>query len=223
MKMRARVLMIACAMIVPGLSFAQAPPAPTPPAPKPLAPAVPTPSSVPPTPGSRIWIVTGAGFSTARAGCATCDLEGVFYKSSSVVIDGGIRVNSKVDAGVEVYSVRTKVEQQDPIRTTFVLGLAQLRPWHQRGFFVRAGVGVGFVGNGIINPKMPDSLKAPYTTNSLGVVYGAGWIFSPYRRVAVQIQGTHHVAAMGELTTADGIIKNVVGNYWTIGTALVIR
>jgi hypothetical protein len=28
-----------------------------------------------------------------------------------------------------------------------VLGIAQLRPWEQRGFFLRVGMGVGFAGN----------------------------------------------------------------------------
>jgi hypothetical protein len=219
MKIGAVLLTIVGAMIVPAPAQAQTVPAPPPP-----VSATPTHSPAPPTPGSRIWVVAGAGFSSARAGCPTCDSEGVFYQSRSVLVDGGLRVNSKVDAGIEMYWVSTKVEQEEPIRTTFVLALVQLRPWHQRGFFVRAGVGVGFVGNGILNPKLPDKLKKPYTTNSLGVVYGAGWIFSPYRRVAVQIQGTHHVAALGELTTVtNSIVKNVVGNYWTIGTAIVIR
>ena len=33
-----------------------------------------------------------------------------------------------------------------------------------------------------------------------------------------------HVASLGELTTVSGErIRNVVGNYWTVGAAIVIR
>jgi hypothetical protein len=174
-------------------------------------------------PGSRLWIVAGGGFSVARAGCAACDRDGVFTNSKSLLLDAGVRMNPKVDVGVELFILSSKIESDEPIRTTFILALAQIRPWDQRGFFMRAGMGLGFAGNGIFNPIGPP-LAPPFTTNALGVTYGAGWILTPNRRYGVQINATHHVAAIGELTTVEGTsVLNVVGNYWTIGAAIVFR
>lgn len=186
-------------------------------------PAAQGPLPAPPAPGSRVWIVAGAGFSLARAGCATCDRAGVLNRSRSLLLDAGVRINPKVDAGIELHWVSSRVESEAPVRTTFILALAQLRPWHQRGFFMRVGMGIGFAGNGLYNP-IENTLAPPYTTNALGLTYGAGWVFSPYHRIAFQTHATHHVAALGELTSTTGtVVKNVVGNYWTIGTAVVIR
>ncbi len=178
---------------------------------------------VPSTPGSPLWIVGGGGFSVARAGCATCDRDGVFTNSRSLLVDAGLRVSPRVDAGVELLWVSTRIEGEAPIRTTFILGIGQLRPWEQRGFFLRAGMGISFAGNGLYSP-IGAPLAPPFTTNALGLTYGTGWIVGWHRRRALQINATHHVAALGELTTTSGeTLNNVVGNYWTIGAAVVLR
>jgi hypothetical protein len=122
-----------------------------------------------------------------------------------------------------MFWVSSRIEHEPPIRTTFILGLAQLRPWDRHGFFLRAGMGVSFAGNGLYSPIGPP-LAPPFTTNALGVTYGTGWMLGWTRRRTVQVQATHHVAALGQLTTVDGgSHENVVGNYWTIGAALVVR
>ncbi len=190
---------------------AQTAPAKT--APVPLAPAV----------GSKWWIVGGGGFSMARAGCATCDRAGVFTNSKSLFIDVGGRVNPRVDVGGEVMFVSARIEEEDPIRTTFILGIAQFRPWVDRGLYLRAGMGLAFAGNGLYSPFGP-ALAPPYSTNALGVTYGIGWIFRRDRRCAIQAAFSHHIAALGELSAVSGqTVKNVVGNYWTSGVAIAIR
>jgi hypothetical protein len=183
----------------------------------------PAPSST----GSRFWIVGGGGFSVARAGCtdpaAPCDPSGVFANSRSILLDAGLRVSPKVDAGVELLWVSTPIVGEAPIRTTFILGVGQLRPWDQLGFFLRAGMGISFAGNGLYSP-VGEPIAPPFTTNALGLTYGTGWIIGRSHRRALQIHATHHVAAIGELTTTSGeSIKNVVANYWTIGAAVVLR
>ena len=218
---RQTVAVLACLLFV--LAFgaqvhAQA--APEPPAqiapPNPAAPAV----------GSKWWIVGGGGFSMTRAGCATCPRTGVFTNTAGLFFDIGGRVSPRVDAGVELMFVRARLEEDPlsaPIRTTFIVGIAQFRPWIESGLYLRAGMGVGFAGNGIINPNGP-ALKPPYTTNALGVTYGLGWIFRRDRRWTIQANFAHHVAALGELQPENGDpIKNVVGNYWTSGIAIAIR
>jgi hypothetical protein len=194
-------------------------PVPTP------APAAPAPQAQGPTSGSKLWIVGGGGFSITRAGCATCPRSGVFTNTKAFFFDVGRRVNPRVDFGVEVLSVSGRLEDavdSDSIRTTFIVGIAQFRPKLESGFYLRAGMGVGFAGNGIQGPI--GRLAPPYSTNALGVTYGIGWIFRRERRWAVQANFSHHVAALGELTPVSGeTVKNVVGNYWTSGMAIAIR
>lgn len=184
----------------------------------------PTPAPVPASPlAPRFWLVAGGGYAAVRAGCADCSLEGVYMQSYSILVDVGVRVTPRVDAGVELYWVPIKVEGQDPIKTTFVLGVMQMRPWVNRGFFIRAAMGLGIAGNGLYNPNGPP-LPPPYTTNALGLAFGIGWEHRLNTRWAVQAHALQHVAGLGELTTASGeVIRNVVGNYWTVGGAIVIR
>ena len=158
----------------------------------------------------------------ARAGCADCDRAGVFTNSIGLFFDIGGRVSPRVDVGIETMFVSGRVETQAPLRTTFVLGISQFRPWVDRGLYLRAGMGLGWVGNGITGPI--GELSPPYSTNALGVTYGLGWVFKQERRWTAQVAFSHHVAAIGELVTESGLtIRNVVGNYWTSGMAIVFR
>ena len=180
-------------------------------------------SSQGPNTGPGLWITAGGGGVLARGHCSTCSREGEFLYSSGLLVDAGIQINRRVDAGIEVSLVRTRIENLDPIRTTFVLGVGQFRPWVDRGLSLRGGMGIGFVGNGIYNPTQP-SLEPPFTTNAMAVVLGIAWEFLRQESLTLQILGTPHVAALGELTTATGRpIQDVVGNYWLVGGALVIR
>jgi hypothetical protein len=172
--MRSAVFVALVVASLPGAALAQTPsPAPAPPAP-PTSPAAPIPAAAPvPKVMSHLWIVIGPGYTTARAGCPSCDPDGIYAKSASLLLD--------------------------------------------------AGMGIGIVGNGLFSPLGPQ-LAPPYTTNALGIVYGVGWEFAKHRRWNLQAHAMHHVAALGELTTVSGeSIKNVVGNYWTVGVAFVIR
>ena len=159
----------------------------------------------------------------ARAGCATCERSGVFTNSRGLFFDVGGRVSPRVDFGVELMFVSARLETVEPVLTTFILGVAQFRPWLDRGLYLRAGMGVGFAGNGIYSP-IGWELKRPYSTNALGLTYGLGWVFMRERRWGVQVNWQHHIAALGELTPESGLpVKNVVGNYWTSGMAIVYR
>jgi hypothetical protein len=172
---------------------------------------------------SKLWIVGGGGFTMARAGCATCDRDGVFTNSRGLFFDIGGRVSSRVDFGVELMLVSARLEavDADPVLTTFILGIAQFRPRLDSGLYLRAGMGVGFAGKGMASPFF--KLTPPYSTNALGVTYGIGWVFMRDRPWGVHANFQHHIAALGELTTESGTIKNVVGNYWTSGMAIVFR
>jgi hypothetical protein len=174
---------------------------------------------------SRYWVVGGVGFGAARAGCPKCDQDGVSSNSRSLMVDAGFRATPRLDFGVEVAYGTSKLEdnEDDPIPTTFVMGVVQVRPFVTQGFFFKTGMGAGIVGNGLYSP-IGAELEPPFTTNTLALVYGAGWVFKREQRFALQVHGTHHIAALGELMTTDQVsIKNVVGNYWNVMVGIVFR
>ena len=70
---------------------------------------------------------------------------------------------------------------------------------------------VDAIGPGSINSK------------ALSVVIGAGWAFRPAERIGLQMFGAQHVAALGDVRTAEEDVPDVVGNFWSLGVALVIR
>ena len=135
----------------------------------------PTPPSDPDA-GLGLWIVAGGGGVLARGHCSTCSREGVFFYSPGLLVDAGIQINRRVDAGIEVSLVSSRIEDLEPIRTTFVLGVGQFRPWADYGLSLRAGMGIGFVGNGIYNfaqrnlePPVHDQRDGRSPGNRLGV------------------------------------------------------
>ena len=103
-----------------------------------------------------------------------------------------------------------------------VLGVAQFRPWEERGFFIKAGMGIAFVRNWVYDAT--NDVTPPYITNAMALTYGAGWEFRTGRRVGFQILGAHHIVALGDFKLTDETtVENVVGNFWSIGAGIVIR
>jgi len=212
----AALLMIVLAGRVAGAQTAPAPVAESAPAPAPPKPAT--------SPHSRYWVVGGAGFGAARTGCPDCGEEGVSSNGRSLLVDFGFRATPRLDFGLEVAYGSSKLvdNDDDPILTTFVMGVVQVRPWDTRGFFFKTGMGTGVVGN-LYVPNGP-VLDGPITTNTLALVYGAGWVFRREERFALQVHGTHHIAALGEVTIdANTSRKNVLNNYWNVMVGIVFR
>jgi hypothetical protein len=96
--------------------------------------------------------------------------------------------------------------------------VAQYRLWASQGFFLKGGAGMAFVRNWV-DAVGPSSINQ----KALSVVIGAGWAFRPAARVGVQIFGSQHAGAIGDLQTAGGDVPDVMGNFWSFGAGLVIR
>jgi hypothetical protein len=211
----AALVMIGLAAGVAGAQTAPVPTAESAPAPAPPKAAT--------TSHSRDWVFGGIGFGAARTGCFECNPDGVSTNGKSLLVDAGFRATPRLDFGVEVAYGSSKLEiDADPIRTTFVMGIVQVRPWETRGFFFKTGMGSGVVGNLYI-PNGP-VLDGPITTNTLALVYGAGWVIHRDKRLALQVHATHHIAALGEVTIDENTsMKNVLNNYWNVMVGIVFR
>jgi hypothetical protein len=192
-----------------------------------LAPAAvvaqPAPRASPPRPTddvageSRLWLVAGGAFATLRGDCQTCEGDYPYRHAGSVLADLGYRVTARMDVGAEVFWMPANTTE-GRIRTTHLDAVAQFRPWAFRGFFVKGGAGMAFVRNWVdaIGPGAINS-------KALSVVIGAGWAFQPVERLGFQVFGTQHAAALGDLQTAEAGVPDVMGNFWSLGMAMVVR
>lgn len=170
-----------------------------------------------PKTASRLWLVGGGAFATLRGDCQTCEEDYPYRRSGSVLANVGYRVNDRMDVGAEVFWM--PVDSADgQIRTTHFDAIAQLRPWGSRGFFVKGGAGMALVRNwvDVIGPGAENS-------KALSVVIGGGWAFRPAERVGMQVFLTQHAGAIGDLTTAESDVQDVIGNFWSFGAAIVFR
>ena len=177
-----------------------------------------------PTDESKTWLVFGGTATTLRGDCqedCVAHGTGAYIHSGGLLAIVGLRVNPQMDAGVEVSWVPATSQTGGDVRSTFLLATAEFRPWQTRGFFLKAGMGMAFVRNFAYDGT---GTLPPITDKALGVTYGAGWTFRHTQRLGVQVFGNQHVAALGDFQTASGVTaENVIGNFWSVGAALVIR
>lgn len=166
---------------------------------------------------SKLWVVAGAGSTTVRGDCQTCEEDYPYRHGGSVLGDVGYRVSPRMDVGGEILWAPIETAS-GRIRATHVDAVAQFRPWRTHGFFLKGGAGMGFVRNWI-DTLGPDAINS----KALSVVIGGGWAFRADQRVGFQIFATQHALALGDLQTAHTEVSDVMGNYWSIGGAIVFR
>jgi len=178
-----------------------------------------------PSGSSKFWLVAGGAFATLRSDCdapanpsspVTCGAS-PYRHSGSLLVNIGYRVNDRMDVGAELFWMPTQTSGGHA-HLTHMDAIAQFRPWASQGFFIKGGAGMAFlrnwvdvIGPGSINQK------------ALSVVIGAGWAFRPAERFGLQVFGAQHVGAIGDLQTGEETVQNVVGNFWSLGAAVVIR
>jgi len=176
-----------------------------------------TPAPPPPPTTSNLWIAVGGGSTTVRGHCQFCEEDRDYLHAGSVLGDFGYRASPRADVGAEVLWTTATNAAGDRVKTTFIVAVAQFRPWASAGFFVRGGAGMALVRNWLID------LSSPTVQKALAVHIGAGWAWRRDSRIGAEFLAMQHAAALGDFANSDGPVENVLGNYWTIGAALVIR
>lgn len=178
--------------------------------------------SPPAVDASRLWLTGGGGFTTVLGDCRNCEGEPPYRHNGSLLVNAGVRINPQMDAGLEVHWVPgSDTEAGDRNRATSLLGVAQFRPWTRHGFFLKGGMGMGFVRNWIYSDGSEQ--VPPYSAKGLTLTYGAGWAFRRDRRVGVQFFAAQHVVTVGDLQASGFLAENVIANAWTLGASVVIR
>ena len=199
-RMRGAMCLAALLSLTPAVAAAQAAPSP----------------ETPPT-GGRTWLVAGSAFAAVRGACQTCEEETPYRHAASVLANLGRRVNTRMDVGAEVFWVPIDTPQGH-IRTTHLDAVAQFRPWASHGFFLKGGAGMAFVRNWI-----DGSGSTAINSKALSVVIGGGWHFRPSAPLGLELFASQHAAAIGDLKTAGADVSDIMGNFWSIGAAVVFR
>ena len=166
---------------------------------------------------SRLWIVAGGASTTVRGDCQECEEDFPYRHGGSVLVNLGYRISPRMDAGAEILWAPIESASGN-IRATHFDAVAQFRPWTTHGFFLKGGAGMAFVRNWV-DTLGPDAINS----KALSVVIGGGWAFRTERRVGFQLFATQHALALGDLQTAHAAVADVMGNYWSLGAAIVIR
>ena len=173
--------------------------------------------------GKRPWVVIGGGFTSVLGDCPDCTAEPNYRSAGSLLANIGVSLNSRADIGGELMWVPSTTVSGETIRTTFVMAVGQFRFWKNRGFFVKGGGGMAFVRNWVVDLSGGSNTAPPFTSKALSVGIGAGWEWRLSPRFGMQVFGSQHVAALGDLQANQTVIENVVGNFWTVGGAIVFR
>ena len=181
--------------------------------------ATPTPK----TEGVHPWIVIGGGYTSVLGDCPDCTQEPRYGSAGSFLANIGVSLNSRADIGGELMWVPSQTVSGETLRTTYVMAVGQFRFWKNSGFFVKGGAGMAFVRNWVVDLSGGSNTAPPFTSKALSVGIGAGYEWRLRPRFGVQVFGSQHVAALGDLQANQTVIENVVGNFWTIGGAIVFR
>jgi len=171
------------------------------------------------TPGSGPWIVIGGGSTTLLGDCSDCEGDNYLH-TGSVRANAGASINERADLGAEIMWVPETLSTGDKIKVFFVMGGVQFRPWKTRGFFLNAASGMAFLRNWL---DVFEAQTPPIRSKAFALGIGAGWEWRTPSHFGMQISGSQHVAALGDLQTSERTAQNVVGNFWSVGAALVIR
>ena len=190
---------------------------------QPQQPPAQAPASAPSTEGIRPWIVVGGGYTSILGDCPDCTAEPNYSSAGSFLANIGVSLNSRADIGAELMWVPSSTVSGEKLRTTYVMAVGQFRFWKNKGFFVKGGGGMAFVRNFVVDLSGGSNTSPPFTSKALSVGIGAGWEWRLSPRFGVQVFGSQHVAALGDLQANQTLIENVVGNFWTVGGAIVFR
>lgn len=167
---------------------------------------------------SKVAVVAGTTFTTMRAGCQTCEQEFPYRHTGGVFGAVRYRPTTRMDVGGEVLWAPATTESGDRIRTTHVDAVAQFRPWESKGFFIKGGAGIAFIRNWVDIPG-----ASATWSKALSVEIGGGWAFRRSSRIGVEVFAAQHAAGLGDITTSTTDVQDVLGNFWSLGVAIILR
>ena len=168
---------------------------------------------------SRGYFTAGGASTTMLGDCSDCEADNYLH-GGSFMAGAGMALNPRSDFGGEFLYVPVTLTTGDQLRVSYLMASAQFRPWRSKGFFLKTSAGMAFLKNFL---KTVNESGSPLRSKAFALGIGTGWEWRTSSRVGAQAFGTLHAAALGDLETSDRTIQNVMGNFWSVGGAVVIR
>ena len=165
------------------------------------------------------WIVVGGASMTLLGDCTDCEADNYIH-SASVIANAGVSITPRTDFGVEILWTPQTLATGDRTRLTFLMAAVQVRPWVSHGFFLKGSLGMAFLQNWL---DTVEENAPPIRSKAFALGLGAGWEWRLRGRFGAQVFGAQHAAALGDLVTSERTAENVMGNFWSVGAAIVIR
>jgi hypothetical protein len=180
----------------------------------------PPPTSAPEPASARpgFWMDAGIGYGRLRLTCASCtSIVAATGPAYTISVGGAVSQNVVLGVQGELWSSGASALRQQ-VQT--VVAMVQWYPWPRAGFFVRGGVGIvrGSVA-------LTADTTGAHSTKGTGVALtlNAGYDIVLTRRLAVALQASTNVAALGDLVVGGAIANDVIAYVSRIGLALVWR
>jgi hypothetical protein len=167
---------------------------------------------------SRWWAGGGGGYLAGRADCTNCETSPPFGNGSAFLFHGGLRVTERLLVGGEIFSTARTLNGMS-LRDTYVLGIAQYRPFRTHGFFLKGGYGMGFIKDAFTVEGVEETAR----TSGIGLMYGVGWVFREGSRLSFAPVAAQYVTTVGDVQAAAGTAQNVVVNSWFVGAVVMVR
>jgi hypothetical protein len=168
--------------------------------------------------GSRWWAGGGGGYLAGRADCTNCETDPPFGNGSAFLFHGGLRVTERLLVGGEIFSTGRTLNGIN-LRDTYLLGIAQYRPFRTHGFFLKGGYGIGFIKDAFTVEGVEETAR----TSGIGLMYGVGWVFREGSRLSFAPVAAQYVTTVGDVEAAAGTAQNVVVNSWFVGAVVMVR
>lgn len=90
------------------------------------------------------WAGGGGGYIAGRLDCDNCQEDPAYGDNGAYLFQGGVRLNERLHIGGEIFTFGRTI-QDIHLRQSYLLGIAQYRPWTSQGFFLKGGYGMAFV------------------------------------------------------------------------------
>ncbi len=172
-----------------------------------------------PAPPSRGYFTAGGSSTTVLGDCTDCEGNNYLH-SGSFMAGAGMALNARADLGGEYLWVPATLTTGDRLQVSYLMASVQVRPWRSKGFFLKTTAGMAFLKNFL---KTVNEQGTPLRSKAFALGIGTGWEWRTRSRVGAQVFATLHAAALGDLETSDRTIQNVMGNFWSVGGAIMIR
>jgi hypothetical protein len=168
--------------------------------------------------GPSWWAGAGGGYLAGRASCTNCESDRSFGDGYALLAQGGVRVKPRLLVGAEIFST-ARAPSGISVRDSYLLAVAQYRPFARLGFFIKGGYGMAAVKDTVATADGPVTAR----TWGMGLMYGAGWVFGERRRISVAPMGGTYVTTVGDISAPAGTAENVVVNSWFAGVVVMFR